>query len=120
MSSYEAKALDTPDETRTFELGNVQLANIGSHSIGRYELKPGWKWSTCVKPIVGTESCQAPHVGYMLRGRLGGIMDDGTEFHIKAGDAYRIDPGHDGWVEGNEPAVGVEYESLKNYAKPAR
>jgi hypothetical protein len=91
---------------------------VGAHSIGRYSFEPGWKWSTCVKPIVGTQSCQTPHVGYMLSGRLGGVMDDGTEFQIRAGEAYSIDPGHDGWVEGDEPAVGVEFQSLKDYAKP--
>jgi uncharacterized cupin superfamily protein len=35
--------------------------------------------------------------------------DDGTELTYKAGDAYSIDPGHDGWVVGNEPAVVYEF-----------
>ncbi len=118
MSSIETKALDSPDEIRKFDLGKVEISKLGSYSIGRYEFEPGWRWSTCVKPIAGTASCQTPHVGYLLRGRLDGVMDDGTEFHVKAGDAYRIDPGHDGWVEGNETTVGVEFQSLADYAKP--
>jgi uncharacterized cupin superfamily protein len=118
MPPLEAKPMDNPDETRNFEHGKLEVSSLGSHSIGRYEVEPGWKWSTCVKPLVGTESCQAAHVGYMLQGRLGVRMDDGTEIQIKAGDAYRIEPGHDGWVEGDENTIGVEFESLKDYAKP--
>ncbi|HEY6606065.1 MAG TPA: hypothetical protein VIZ44_06950 [Gaiellaceae bacterium] len=44
-------------------------------------------------------------------------MDDGTELDIKGGDAYEIAPGHNAWVEGNEPFSGVEFESLAEYAK---
>ena len=39
----------------------------------------------------------------------GKSMVDGTELTYKAGDAYSIDPGHDGWVVGNEPAVVYEF-----------
>jgi hypothetical protein len=45
-------------------------------------------------------------------------MEDGSEFQLKSGDTYRIDPGHDAWVEGNDLYVAVEFESLKDYAKP--
>jgi uncharacterized cupin superfamily protein len=118
MATAQNKALDTPDETRTFDRGKVQVSKLEGFSIGRYEFEPGWKWSTCVKPIVDTASCQTKHVGYLLRGRLDGRMDDGSTFSIKAGDAYCIDPGHDGWVEGDEPTIGVEFQSLAEYAKP--
>lgn len=118
MAGYETKALETPDETRTFEHGKVDVVKLGGHSIGRASLERGWKWSECVKPIVGTESCQVAHVGYCVAGRLGVVLDDGTEFQIKAGDAYVIEPGHDAWVEGDEGFSGVEFESLADYAKP--
>ena len=39
-------------------------------------------------------------------------MSDGTETIIKAGDAYSIPPGHDGWVVGDEEAVMIEYSSV--------
>jgi len=32
--------------------------------------EPGWRWSECVKPVAGTESCQARHVGVVQSGRL--------------------------------------------------
>jgi uncharacterized cupin superfamily protein len=45
--------------------------------------------------------------------------DDGTEVDIKAGDAYVIEPGHDGWVIGDEPVVMYEFDNsaAETYAK---
>lgn len=65
-------------------------------------LEPGWRWSKSVKPIVGTESCQATHLGYAMTGRIHVVMDDGQELDIVPGDGYVIQPGHDAWVEGDE------------------
>lgn len=118
MESYETKSIGAPDATRTFDHGKVEVCSVGSHSIGLAEFEPGWRWSTAVKPIVGTDWCQTAHVGYVLEGRLGVRMHDGTEFQLKAGDVYRIDPGHDGWVEGGDRYRAIEFESLKDYAKP--
>jgi hypothetical protein len=46
-------------------------------------------------------------------------MSDGSEFHVQAGDAYTIEPGHDAWVEGSELFQGVEFESLADFARPS-
>jgi hypothetical protein len=32
---------------------------------------------------------------------------------------YRIAPGHDGWVVGDEPAVFVEFQGAAHYAQPS-
>jgi hypothetical protein len=32
---------------------------------------------------------------------------------------YRIGPGHDAWVIGDEPMVTVEFQGAANYAKPS-
>jgi len=45
-------------------------------------------------------------------------MQDGTEATITAGDSYTIPPGHDAWVEGDQPFVAVEVMSAGVYAKP--
>jgi hypothetical protein len=74
-------------------------------------LQPCWRWSECIKPVVGTDSCQALHIGTVLSGRMHIVHDDGTEADIGPGDAYRIAPGHDAWVVGDEPVVGYEFES---------
>ncbi|MDT4979176.1 MAG: hypothetical protein QOG07_1055, partial [Pseudonocardiales bacterium] len=46
----EQKSFHTPDETRTFERGSVDLVSIGGSDIGRLTLQPGWRWSEHVKP----------------------------------------------------------------------
>ncbi|MGH7685569.1 MAG: cupin domain-containing protein [Candidatus Dormibacteria bacterium] len=118
MENFEVKSVTAPDTVRQFEHGKVEVCNIGSHTIGRVEFEPGWHWSTSIKPIVGTDWCQTTHIGYVIEGNLGVRMQDGTEFQLKAGDAYRVDPGHDAWVEGGGQYKAVEFETLTDYAKP--
>jgi quercetin dioxygenase-like cupin family protein len=106
-----------PDETRRFEKGRLDIANIGETSIGRFTLEPGWKWSTSVKPVVKTSSCEQQHTGYIISGRLKVRMNDGTEMECGPGEAAVIPPGHDAWVLGTEPCVGIDFTGAKAYAK---
>jgi EutQ-like cupin domain len=117
MAKMQKKNLDSPEETRTFEKGKLELANLGDVTIGRATLEPGWSWEKCVKPLVKTESCQAPHTQYMVSGRMKVVMDDGTEEEFRAGDALVVPPGHNAWVVGNEPVVAVDFTGFKDYAK---
>ena len=119
MATMQGKHLGTPDETRTFPKGKLDLVQLGAVSVGRLELQPGWKWSECVKPIAGTDSCQALHVGYAQSGRIHIVHNDGTESDAEAGEVYVIEPGHDAWVVGDEPFVGFEFESksAEEYAR---
>jgi|ERR1035438_1671774 hypothetical protein len=114
---HESKSLNSPDEVRSFEKGKVELVKVAGAVIGRATFEPGWRWSTCVKPIAKTNSCQAAHYGYLLSGKLATRMDDGTELTSKAGDVVNIPPGHDGWVVGNEPAVFLDFQGMADYAK---
>jgi hypothetical protein len=81
--------------------------------------EPGWRWSECIKPIAGTDSCQVHHVGIAQQGRIAVRHDDGTEMEIGPGQAYEIMPGHDAWVVGDEQFIGFEFESkaAEEYAK---
>ncbi len=69
----------SPDETRSFEKGKVEITKVEETSIGRAYFEPGWSWEKCVKPIAKTESCQAPHTQYVISGRMRVKMDDGSE-----------------------------------------
>jgi len=113
----EHKHLNTPDETRTFEKGKVDLVKTESGTIGRLMLLPGWKWSLHVKPIAKTKSCEAPHFQYHVSGRLRIRMDDGTEFEAGPGDVTCLPSGHDAWVVGNESVVIVDWHGATAYAK---
>lgn len=117
----EVKSLNSPDEVRTFDKGKLELINIGGATIGRAVFEPGWRWSTSVKPLVNTKSCEGPHFQYHISGILKIVMDDGTEKECKAGDVSLLPSGHDAWVVGNEPVVVVDFQGMVDYAKqPAK
>ena len=117
--TLEAKNLDKPDETRQFGHGEMALVNIDGGTVGRTVFQPGWKWSNDVKPVVGTDSCQVHHVGYVLSGQMHIVMDDGTEGDAGPGDAIVISAGHDAWILGDEPCVIIDWAGSATYAKPA-
>ena len=111
------KNIAAPDEVRTFPKGKLELAKVGGVVFGKATLLPGWKWSESLKPIVGTESCMAPHTQYHVSGRLHVVMDDGSEDEFGPGDFSSIPPGHDAWVVGDQPVVVIDVTGMKEYAK---
>jgi mannose-6-phosphate isomerase-like protein (cupin superfamily) len=119
VASIETKSMDSPDETRTPDKTSVNVVHLGDASVARLTVQPGWRWSECIKPVVGTESCQASHLGYVVSGRMHIAATDGAEADLGAGDTYFIAPGHDAWVLGDEPVVALEFESktAATYAK---
>jgi hypothetical protein len=111
------KTFNSPDETRSFPKGKVELVTVGNVKFGRATLNPGWKWSVDVQPIAKTKSCAAPHTQYHVSGRLHVRMDDGTEVEYGPGDVGHVPPGHDAWVVGGEPVVVIDVTGLADYAK---
>ncbi len=110
------KSFAKPDEVREFPLGRVELLNIGGVMIGRATFEPGWRWSTSVKPIAKTTSCEAPHFQYHISGTLKVQMDDGTTYECKPGDISLLPSGHDAWVVGDEPVVTIDWHGMTDYA----
>jgi hypothetical protein len=37
-------------------------------------------------------------------------MDDGTEGEFGPGEVQRLSPGHDAWVVGDEPFIGLDFQ----------
>lgn len=112
------KRFDRPDETRPFVAhGKANMVELAGHTVGRGEFEPGWRWSNDVKPIAGTESCQASHLGYCVSGRMRVHMDDGSHGEIGPGDAFAIPPGHDAEVIGDEACVMLDFGEIADYAK---
>jgi hypothetical protein len=116
-SKMQRRNLSDCQEVREFERGKVEVVALGGVTFGRATLAPGWKWSTCVKPLVKTKSCEAPHLQYHISGRLHVVMDDGSEEEFGAGDVSLIPPGHDAWVVGQEPVVLIDVSGMGEYAK---
>jgi class 3 adenylate cyclase len=107
-AAIRQKSLDAPDEVRRFPKGIVTLVRVGSLTIGRGVLEPGFRWSTSLKPIQGTPSCQIHHLQLLLQGRFHVEMDNGETAEIGPGDVFDVPPGHDVWVVGDEPVVVVD------------
>ncbi|HEY2330461.1 MAG TPA: cupin domain-containing protein [Acidimicrobiales bacterium] len=120
MTSAVSKSFDAPDEVRTPDKTRMEVFDLGGAKAARLTVQPGWKWSDCIKPVVGGESCQTLHIGTAVAGHLHVRHDDGTEIDVVPGGVYRIDPGHDAWVVGDEPFTAYEFDSsaAENYARP--
>jgi hypothetical protein len=121
MAGVTARSFDSPDETRTPDKTKLDIVDVGGLKAMRMTAQPGWKWSECIKPVVGTDSCQTHHHGVAVAGAIHVAHDDGTELDISAGDAYTIEPGHDAWVTSAETFVGYEFDpaAAANFAKPS-
>jgi hypothetical protein len=117
MDASEHRHFDDPDETREFGHGRAEILHVGGSDIGRLVLQPGWRWSADVKPIAGTEWCEAPHFQYHIAGRLGIKMATGEEFEAGPGDVTALPQGHDAWVIGDEPVVVVDWWGASSYAR---
>ena len=115
--SVEAKSFDAPDEIVEFDRGRVELLTVGSLTLGREVLEPGWRWSEHVKPIVGTEWCEFHHVLYLLAGRMVVMTADGATREIPAGHLVDVAPGHDAWVHGQEPVVSIDIQGVVGWAR---
>lgn len=117
MTKIQKKSMNNPEETRKFPKGKVELVTLEGITFGLGTLEPGWKWSECIKPLVKTESCQVLHTSYAVSGRLHVRMDDGTEHEYGPGDIGVVPPGHDAWVVGDEPFVGLDITGMADFAK---
>ena len=88
----------------------IDIAKVGAGRVKRVVYKPGFRWSTHMKPNVGTDLCMHAHVGFIVRGKVGVRYSDGCVKEFTAPAAVSIEPGHDGWVAGDEPAVLIEFD----------
>lgn len=121
MATMEQKSFDAADETRTPEKTVIDIVDLGPAKTARVTLQPGWRWSECIKPVAGTDTCQVRHLGVVMSGHLHVVHDDGSEMDLTTGNAYLIEPGHEAWVVGDEAFSGYEFESTTadTFARPS-
>jgi hypothetical protein len=98
--------------SETREIGGVKIDAVraGCSRVKRVIYQPGFRWSTHMKPIVGTDYCMHAHVGFLASGQIHIQYADGCTLEFAAPQVVAIEPGHDGWVVGNEPAVLIEFD----------
>ena len=94
------------------DIGHVRLDSLraGAGRVKRMIYPAGFRWSVDMKPIVGTDFCMHAHVGFLAKGEIHVEYADGCTVEYKAPGLMAIDPGHDGWVVGKEPAVVIEFD----------
>jgi hypothetical protein len=97
-------------DRRTIGHVALEVGRAGAARVKRMIYPPGFRWSVDMKPVVGTDLCMHAHVGFLARGRLHVEYADGCRLEAKAPQIIAIDPGHDGWVVGNEPVVLIEFD----------
>jgi hypothetical protein len=86
------------------------IVGVGNGRVTRTIYPPGFRWSTHMKEEVGTDLCRHAHVGFLAQGEVEGEYADGCRFRFAAPQVVVIEPGHDAWVVGNEPAVLIEFD----------
>ena len=101
------------------EIGHVRLEVVraGDARVKRMIYPRGFRWSVDMKPIVKTDRCMHAHVGFLVRGEIHIEYADGCVVEYKAPQVIAIEPGHDGWVVGDEPAVVVEFDFERDTIK---
>ena len=109
MAECLTSNLDLEGERRPFAAhGHAVLGNAGGMSLLRSTFEPGWRWSTDVAPIAGTDHCRLHHLGYVLSGAIRVRLEDGTECDFNAGDLADIPAGHDAWVTSDVPCEMID------------
>jgi hypothetical protein len=94
------------------EVGGLHLdiVRAGDCRIKRIIYPPGFRWSVNMKRVAGTDLCMHAHVGFLARGKVHIQYADGCTLKFIAPQVVSIEPGHDGWVVGDEPAVLIEFD----------
>ena len=116
MSDWQS--IDAPHERRPFTAhGHMDVVTLGEFTLGRGVFEPGRRWSNDVKPIAGTEWCEAPHFQYHVAGVLRIRTSGGEEFDARPGQVTTLPSGHDAWVVGDEPVVVIDWWGASHYAQ---
>lgn len=115
MTQIRTKNFAQPDVTRSFEHMDSQLVEIGTMSIGRASLEPGWRWSTSIGPVTGERSCQVHHINLVLSGVMHFVMESGETVEIGPNSLAEVPPGHDAWVVGDETVVMLDFSGNSAY-----
>jgi class 3 adenylate cyclase len=115
MAGPYRKSFDDPDELLTEARLVQRIVEIGGFTVGHVTHEPGWRWSEELRSLVGTELCEARHVGVVISGRLGVELRDGTKIEVGPREVYEIPPGHDAWAIGNEELISIDWSGLESW-----
>jgi class 3 adenylate cyclase len=112
------RSFSTPDDLIEIDTVRSEMVTIGGLTVSHDTQQPGWRWSTHIRPVVGTEWCQVRHIGVVLRGRIGYLLEDGTSFEAGPLDLMDIPAGHDAWVIGDEVLETIAWAGARGWLAP--
>lgn len=113
MPDRRSANLDQPDEVNRYPGAFEQIVQVGEWTVGRVTQAPGWRYSRDMANLTGAEWCPSHHVGVVISGRQGALLQDGTVLEFGPNEVYDIPPGHDGYTIGGEDAVMIEWVGLQ-------
>jgi quercetin dioxygenase-like cupin family protein len=112
------RRFDTPDETRVFDRGRLELVRLPGMTVGRATYQPGWRWSLHVGPGVGAARCGVEHIGLVVSGTATVAFEDGRVIELTEGSLFHVPAvPHDSWVVGDRPYVSIHFLGAERYAK---
>lgn len=102
--------LDPIDGSEHQMFGGCQIDVVpaGAGHIKRIIYPPGHRWTTAIKPLVGTEFSST--TTSPASGELTFEFPDGCVQVYVAPVAVAVEPGHDAYVVGDEPAVLIQID----------
>jgi hypothetical protein len=109
------KTFDQPDNRTAFPHGHADVVTSGGHRLLRVTFEPGFRWSKDMAPVVGTTLCPVRHVFWMLSGRMGLQLPDGSTVEVGQGAVVSLVPGHDSWTIGEEPVVFLDIDPVSSH-----
>lgn len=118
MVERHVRSLAAAEEVLELDCLRSSVVTVGGLTVTRDTHDPGWRWSTHMKPVVGTESCGFRHLAVVVSGRLHVVLDDGREFEVARWDVVDIPPGHDAWVVGDEPFETLAWSGGTDWLQP--
>ena len=117
MERY-VRSFSSPDQLIEIKTLRSEMITKGGLTVSHDVQQPGWRWSTHVRPLVGTEWCEVHHVGVITKGRLSIVLRDGTEFEAGAISLIDVPAGHDAWVVGDEAAETIAWTGARGFLAP--
>lgn len=88
----------------------VDVVEAGRARVKRVTHPAGWRWRESMQSVSGTELCNHAHVGFIAAGAIEIEYADGCRVGFRAPAAVVIEPGHDGWVVGDDDAVLIQVD----------
>jgi hypothetical protein len=110
MENWPVLAPMRASESRVVGGVQIDIFRAGESRVKRMIYPPGFNWGMHLKEAVGTELCMHAHVGFLAHGEIHVRFQDGCVDEFKAPVFVAVEPGHEGWVVGDEPAVLIEFD----------